>query len=479
MTSETDQIFKQLQQQLRVKAESQMARAGAAESRSLPADMLLYDLQVRQMELEMQNEKLQRALADLEASRDLYVDLYDFAPVGYLTVSAEGMIEECNLTFAALLGVERKNLIKQRFDQFIANEDKNSWNRFILQIKQCREKQGCELTLVRDDETRFFAGLECLHVEKNGVPSTLRMTLTDITARKQAEQSLRIAAEAFEAQEAIIVTDAGKTILRANKAFSRITGYSIDEIIGQTPSFLQSGIHDQKFYDSVWAAIAANGYWQGEMWDKRKSGEVFPILLNIARVSGANDCTTYYVGCFTDIALQKQAEKILKNSHSRLTKQIQSTLLELEKTKEEILEANTAVGFLLKQRDSNLAEARSSLSREAERTVLPFLDMLKKAAGNKIESRLIGILEDNLRYLLDSYGSSANLSAVYQKLTPVQIQVASMVRQGWPTKKIAATLNLSSGTVSIHRKHIRKKLGLDNKSINLSSYLLSLNDGEN
>jgi len=114
------------------------------------------------------------------------------------------------------------------------------------------------------------------------------------------------------------------------------------------------------------------------------------------------------------------------------------------------------------------------LSREVEGTVLPFLKRLRGSSTDRNQIRLINILETNLQQLVTFYGRETSLSSVYQKLTPAEIQVASMVRQGLSTKLIASTLNLSTGTIGIHRKHIRKKLELDSKEINLYSYLTSL-----
>ncbi|MGR8935723.1 MAG: PAS domain S-box protein [Gammaproteobacteria bacterium] len=93
-------------------------------------------------------------------------------------------------------------------------------------------------------------------METDATVPLLRITLSDISGRKQAEEALRIAAEAFETQAGLIVTDAGKTILRANKAFSRMTGYSNEEIIGDVPPFLQSGLHDKPFYQAMCTSIA-------------------------------------------------------------------------------------------------------------------------------------------------------------------------------------------------------------------------------
>ena len=126
---------------------------------------------------------------------------------------------------------------------------------------------------------------------------------------------------------------------------------------------------------------------------------------------------------------------------------------------------------------NSLAEAQMSLSYEVDATLIPLLKRLKETRSDPQQSGyLINILESNLQHLVNAYGRSANLTAAYQRLSPVESLVASMIRQGQATKTIAATLNIASGTVNIHRKHIRKKLGLDNKSTNLESYLKTLEE---
>jgi DNA-binding CsgD family transcriptional regulator len=122
------------------------------------------------------------------------------------------------------------------------------------------------------------------------------------------------------------------------------------------------------------------------------------------------------------------------------------------------------------------AEAQCALTQEVEATLIPILDKLKQSSTDQAQTfRLINILETNLQHLIKAYGSSVSLAAAYQRLSPVETLVASLVRQGLPTKDIATALSISPGTVSIHRKHIRKKLGLGYKGVNLQSYLQSLN----
>ncbi|HUX90549.1 MAG TPA: EAL domain-containing protein [Gallionellaceae bacterium] len=132
--------------------------------------------------------------------------------------------------------------------------------------------------------------------------------LHDITERKLTEQNLRIAAAAFDSQEAMMVTDAHSVILQVNRAFTENTGYSAKELVGQTPRLLKSGRHDADFYRVMWETINHTGVWQGEIWDRRKDGTVFPKWTTISAVKDANGLVTNYVGSHYDITARKQAE---------------------------------------------------------------------------------------------------------------------------------------------------------------------------
>lgn len=462
---------------LRTEAEVQLHHAPATELVIRPAEELLHELQTHQIELEMQNEELQRAHIALEVSRDRYLQLYDFAPVAYLTLSKNELITEANQTCATLFGVERKKLINSRFACYVALEDGDCWYRYFRQAKRQGGKQNYELTLLRADGTHFYAHLDCLHSEKDNEPMMmLRITIVDITERKQAEEALRIAAVAFETHDGIIVTDVHKLILRANRAFCHITGYSIEEVIGYTPSFLHSGLHDEDFYKAIWTSVACDGHWQGEIWDMCKEGKISPLWLTINAVTDPNGFITHYVGAFTDITVLKKAEEILLDTRQRLERQVTTSQMELAKNKEESQKINTTLNVLLRHQQTDRYETQCTISHQVNKTILPFLEKLKKASTNTNQTNLLNILENNLEHLVKTYGRASTLSSTYQLLTPVEIQVASMVRQGLSTKKIATTLLISSGTVSIHRKHIRKKLELNGKTTNLSSYLMSLTE---
>ena len=139
------------------------------------------------------------------------------------------------------------------------------------------------------------------------------VTFSDITDRRQAEINLRIAATAFDSQDSLMITDAAGVILRVNQAFSDSTGYTAEEAVGQSPKILKSGRHDVAFYASMWESILRTGSWQGEVWDRRKTGEIYPKWLSISAVRGNDGEISHYIGSHIDISARKAAEEEIKN----------------------------------------------------------------------------------------------------------------------------------------------------------------------
>lgn len=426
------------QNPLRVKTKVQRYPVLATESAVYLTEELLREHQMHQLELEMQNEELRRSHVALEESRDRYAKLYEFAPVGYLTLTRNGTISEINSTASRLFGVDRKNLLHHRFAAFVTAEDVNRWHLFFLDVMNNNERQNTELTLTRDEGTVFSVQLDCLRVMTGNRKPELYITLTDVTESKQAEaalhevethtlsialasakmaswdwdistgrvifnerwaklrgyrlkkinphidtwesgihpddfpayqaaltahlenrtpffqaeyrirtlsgpliwilnhgmvikrdawgnplrmagiekditvqkhndEELRIAAIAFESQEGMIVTDSNAVIIRINKAFTRLTGYSAEEAVGRTPQLLSSGRHDKAFYLRMWASLKENGFWQGEIWNRRKNGMIFAEWLNISAVSAPDGSITHYVASFSDLTNNKEA----------------------------------------------------------------------------------------------------------------------------------------------------------------------------
>ena len=153
---------------------------------------LIHEIQVHQIELEMQNDELRRQQNEIEESRNKYSHLYDFAPVGYFTVKKQGMIEQVNLTGAALLGIERQFLIGKPLTRFIASKDQDTFYFHHLQVLKKDGNHSCEIEMMKYDKTPFYAQLKSIAVRsENENAAKLRTAITDITDRKMIDQQLQ------------------------------------------------------------------------------------------------------------------------------------------------------------------------------------------------------------------------------------------------------------------------------------------------
>lgn len=170
----------------------------------------------------------------------------------------------------------------------------------------------------------------------------------------------------------------------------------------------------------------------------------------------------------------KESEKILRDSRNHLKEQVGKMTLKMKELRDEFEDVNTTLRVLLDNRNKDKSAAQDALAREMSQEVAPFLLKLKKSVRDHKQARLLDVIENNLQQLASSYGNTNACTLLFWQLTPVEIQVASMIKQGLSTKDIATALSLSPETINVHRKHIRKKLGLSSKADNLRSHLTLL-----
>lgn len=195
-------------------------------------------------------------------------------------------------------------------DQFLERVHPEDRDAVIKAREKALRGEPCEIEfrVVVGGEVRWVNGRTDA---ASGPPSEARRIVSavqDITERKQAEADLRVAAAAFEAKEGMIVTDANGVILRVNRTCTEITGYSPNEAVGRTPAMFKSGRQDDAFYASMWRAVKETGAWQGEIWNRRKSGEIYPEWLGITAVRNNAGKVTNYIGTLSDITQRKAAE---------------------------------------------------------------------------------------------------------------------------------------------------------------------------
>ena len=156
-----------------------------------PIDEIVHELEVHQIELEMQNSELKNTLLALEEAKDRYMYLYDFAPVGYLTISQSGVITEANLTAATMLGVETKDLINHGFALYIFKKDLIVWEHLLVNIFYDHTRNSCELELSRLNGSAFYALLICTQLNKGSKTKSALIAISNIDDLKQSEKQLK------------------------------------------------------------------------------------------------------------------------------------------------------------------------------------------------------------------------------------------------------------------------------------------------
>lgn len=265
----------------------------------LEAANLALDHRVAERTRELQQSEL-RLRATMDSALDAIITIDMPGNVVAWNPAAERMF---GYTAAEVLGQSVVKIIPERYRaaamesfQVMMDGDSRGKNGTVAELLGLR-KDGSEfrfdrsVALWQTAEGRFFTAI-----------------IRDITERKRAEAELRIAAAAFQSQEAMLVTDVNGVILRVNKAFTDTTGYSAEDVIGMTPRVLRSGRHDKAFYEAMWESIRRTGAWQGEIWDRRKNGDIYPKWLSISAVKGPDGTVTHYVGAHNDITERKIAE---------------------------------------------------------------------------------------------------------------------------------------------------------------------------
>jgi len=209
------------------------------------------------------------------------------------------------------------DLANPTWDDFLAVVHPNDRTTLIKEVEQQIGQDNSLDVEYRIFDTqrkvRWMRSIGKMDVDTTGQAITIQGTVQEITRQKEAERDLHIAATAFESQEGMMVTDADNIILRVNKAFTSITGYTAKDAIGNKSSMLGSNRHDTLFFDDMWNEIHTNSYWEGELLNKRKNGEIYPQKLTITAVKDSNDIVTNYVGTLTDITKSKQAEQEIED----------------------------------------------------------------------------------------------------------------------------------------------------------------------
>ena len=340
--------------ELRERAEKLQTKSPAIGQPSTKGDLqeLIQELQTHQVELELQNEELRQAQAELEGSRQKYFELFDFAPVGYFMIDRQGVIVEVNLTGARLLGLERRYLIGTGFTRYIDPAFQDQFYLHRQAVIETGSNQTCDLKMVRPDASQIFVRLESTAVEQaEGKQRQIRTAITNITDRVQTRQALRKSEEKYKllfnemisgfALHELIFDRQGKPIdtriLEINKTIERYTGFKAEQVVGKRVKEIWPATESSWF--EKFGEVAATGTpMQFENYHRELDRH---FMVSAFRPQRSQVAVT-----FTDITDRRRFEEALQEAHDELEKRVSERTAELavsnESLKQEIAERNKA-----------------------------------------------------------------------------------------------------------------------------------------
>lgn len=237
-------------------------------------------------------------------------------PDAIITINMDGTVNSCNKAAENIFGYSASEMLGQQVDRIAPDELKDTYreriSKFAENANPLQIGPRIEIEAITKSGKRIWIDMS-LSIVEAGDKRYITGLLRDISDKKIVEEENRISAVAFDTQEGIFVTDACGKILKVNNAFTELTGYSSNDAVGQSPALLKSGYHDDVFYKNMYHDLAVHKVWKGEIWNKRKNGEVFPEWQTVTAVTDTHGKVTHYVSIFTDITLRKQAEENIKN----------------------------------------------------------------------------------------------------------------------------------------------------------------------
>ena len=278
----------------------------------------LRSLHVRQIAersavLEREMRERERAEEALQASRTLLQALVESAGAVIYVFDGEGRLLLCNQAFEDKIGLPRERMLGMRRATFMPAEDAGRQEADDRQVMALRERASFEETSRCPEGLRHYLTVKCPVFAEGQILGVVGIA-TDITERKRDEEQLKLAAAILAStSEGVIITDMHGVIVAVNRAFSDITGYSEAEALGQKPSLLRSERQPPEFYQGMWTALVGSGSWQGEIWNRRKSGEAYPQWLSISSIRGDRQQLTHFVGVFSDITSLKHSQERLEH----------------------------------------------------------------------------------------------------------------------------------------------------------------------
>ena len=390
-----------------------------------------------------------RAQAQLEEREEIFRSIVTRANDGIVMIDVETMrFVEVNDAVCRMSGYSREE-----------------FERMTLADLQAEFDRAGSAERLRKSVTMGESVFETRHRHKDGQVYEVRVSnkalqlhgrdhivaiVTDISERKQIEAELRIAAIAFESQEGMMITDAEKRLIKVNRAFTTITGYSSEEVLGRTPAVLSSGRHGADFYRAMWQRINSYGSWDGEIWNKRKNGQIHPEHLTITAVSDAQGQVTHYVGTLTDTT--EHVEALVKLHQAAVDLATANAQIEDERAllAERVEERTIQLQHANKAKDTFLATMSHEI-RTPLGGMLGMMDLLSRSGLEGKQREMFEVAQSsgkNLLHIVDDILDWSKIEAGKMELVPRVARLEEVL------KSVESTYRQVAAAKDIHLHYI-------------------------
>jgi len=252
----------------------------------------------------------------LENSAQQVYEFLDSVSLAAIAIDPRGRLVHANKVIAAQLGRNAMDLLGcDWIGEYVNADDRPRVERlFSGELPFSSLPHEFEYQVETPEGGRLYRWHLTPIRDFQGHPVSITMMGSDITQWRRVGDQLRLTAQMYESsREAMVITDAENRIISVNPAFTRLTGYSSEEAVGQNPRILQSGKHDTEFYRSMWKSLLEDGHWRGDIWDRRKDGTYYPKFLAITVMRDESDKITHFSAIFYDVSERKRLEERLEN----------------------------------------------------------------------------------------------------------------------------------------------------------------------
>jgi len=476
----------------------------------------VYALRMENASLRASEVQLRQTISSLRRIEELFAVITRTGRDIVLTSDKSGTITYASPTAERSLGYTPEEMIGRRVFDFMATSEvsraMHDFNRAML----AKEGEAISLTFTmshKDGSERFLEGVGVNMTDHSAI-SGFVLNMQDVAAQRKLkenaqpyrpspessagyrvddmdrnivrrpaepadsrsmEQILKQSEEKYRsllnnAGDAVLTADEKGNLLEANRKAEELFGYTIEEIVGSHIS----RIHPPEEWDKIWnvfQGLAGNGRQTvTATFILTKDGRKIPVDITGTAIEFRGQMIIQ--GIFRDATGVRMKESALLAARDKMDGRVEERATELEKANKDLEEANVALRVLLNRQTEDNKKLEERLQVNIEELVVPYLEKLKQAGLNGKYHDYLTLLEANLNDIVSPF--IQNISAVYRNLTPTEIRVAEMIKQGRASKDIAEVLNASVGTINTHRNNIRKKLNLRKQNKNLRSYLLTL-----